>query len=42
VMEQSTDTAAQVREGMEEASADGSTTTADGDAPGTDGSSPPA
>jgi DNA gyrase subunit A len=35
VMEQSADTAAQVREGIEEASADGSTTTADGEAPGT-------
>jgi DNA gyrase subunit A len=35
VIEQSTDTAAEVQEGLEEASADGSTTTADGDAPGT-------
>src|SRR3954451_23662330 len=35
VIESSTDTAAVVDEGLEEASADGSTTTADGNAPGT-------
>src|SRR5215210_3699714 len=35
VIEQSTDTSAEVQEGLEEASADGSTTTADGEAPGT-------
>jgi DNA gyrase subunit A len=35
VIEQSTDTSAEVADGLEEASADGSTTTADGEAPGT-------
>src|SRR3954463_16060221 len=35
VIESSTDTAAEVDEGLEEASADGSTTTTDGNAPGT-------
>jgi DNA gyrase subunit A len=35
VIEQSADTTAEVQEGLEEASADGSTTTADGEAPGT-------
>jgi DNA gyrase subunit A len=40
VIEQSADTAAEVAEGLEEASADGSTTTADGEAPGTEGATP--